>query len=757
VIPPLQSCRFTLLIQISGLESTMRSLQQKLAEAERRLAVAEKTAKRVTEERDELVTQVGAAWAGSDNVKKSNDVLTHENDILRERIDNLDHLVRDLQVQLDNLRQQHDQETQDWVQRETQLKRRSVAKESSQKLVDENNTLREQLARVKELQQRQARRNAEKAAEIELAKLQAQNEDLQSKFEQARSERDGEIRRWAKQEAAYRLSIKDRDDTIEELANLTRNLPQSAAANELRKHNAELAAMIEKLQETAKPTLLADQESKRTRSVSHNTKHAGASSSAHVRRASAPPGDLTRSTTDPSIALAQPKPLLERPTAAAGKGKSTKLSAGPATIPAPAEDEGDTVLSFIPEQVYAEIRRKVEIEHLAEKYGRGPLSDHVAFVTTDASAAKATARSRASSIGSNVSEASYRLEKSFQGFGDDTQKSGCSCGSKDETRHSRRSSAGTEDTQRSRRSSVSQDDTRNSDHLSRSSRVRVPYGPRAEMTSALLVPDITLEISKNRGLSKDAHATLDKLAPHDPSKCTVCRRVLDSDVSIEIPMPIPVSSQDDDNIDATIRPSESPLEALSRVIKEVEDEIAHLKLNMHFAEQRLAAHLPSGNRRERRNIYRAIASLNRDIEAKSGQLYSLYDVLEAHKGEIPAPREPLRSEAPATKLSEFQSVSADDEITERVEAILETIRSYGSAPSASKQLKVNIAAAAGIAEAPAVSTPVAAIDLAAIFGQEHISPVPVESTLTTDEFPWEGFSETDSICSRTSSRSRRSA
>jgi hypothetical protein len=153
------------------------------------------------------------------------------------------------------------------------------------------------------------------------------------------------------------------------------------------------------------------------------------------------------------------------------------------------------------------------------------------------------------------------------------------------------------------------------------------------MTSAFILPDFTLN-------NPSGHGVLEKLPAHDAKNCAVCHRItsnLDSkleDLKIPVPIPVSVLNEHNGDVDATMRPSEAPAKALSRVIKELADEIIHQKLTLTRWQQRLNTHDPKRSSRERIIIHKNIDHLNRAIAAKGSQLYSLYDVLEDHKDEL---------------------------------------------------------------------------------------------------------------------------
>ena len=117
------------------------------------------------------------------------------------------------------------------------------------------------------------------------------------------------------------------------------------------------------------------------------------------------------------------------------------------------------------------------------------------------------------------------------------------------------------------------------------------------MTSAFILPDITLHkplrgVEAAPKLSAAAQQVLDGLAQHDGQNCTVCKRVIEHGSyhhhneavkeTVIIPKPIPVSERMPEAMpyeeEPTIRPSQPPGLALATVMKGLQDELDHLKL-----------------------------------------------------------------------------------------------------------------------------------------------------------------------------------
>jgi hypothetical protein len=168
------------------------------------------------------------------------------------------------------------------------------------------------------------------------------------------------------------------------------------------------------------------------------------------------------------------------------------------------------------------------------------------------------------------------------------------------------------------------------------------------MTSAFILPDVTM---RNPGeatlkLSSAAQYAFDNLAKHDVQNCTICTRIMDQKTpgrhedqdkkqKVKIPRPVPISERPlvSDN-DATVRPSQSPALALATVMKCLEDELSHLKIQLAKYQSLYNQHDSALSKRKRKAIYTKIETLLREIDTKADQIYALYDVLEGQKDSI---------------------------------------------------------------------------------------------------------------------------
>jgi hypothetical protein len=169
-----------------------------------------------------------------------------------------------------------------------------------------------------------------------------------------------------------------------------------------------------------------------------------------------------------------------------------------------------------------------------------------------------------------------------------------------------------------------------------------------EMTSAFILPDITIHGAMSGGqrpiLTDSARRVLDNLASHNGQNCTVCSRVASFDKNgtcthvkqtVQIQKPVPVSERmpvpgpyEDE---PTMRPSVAPGLALATVMKGLEDELAHLKMELAQYQAMYNRHDPSLSMRKRKAVKARIVSFLKAIDTKADQIYALYDVLEGQK------------------------------------------------------------------------------------------------------------------------------
>ncbi|KAE9987780.1 hypothetical protein EG328_001595 [Venturia inaequalis] len=732
-------------IEKTQLETSIQSLQNRLERADRKTTFADIATKRITQERDSLVTQLGVAFYNAEEVRTENETLRNENRLLQDQVTDLqaekDELIAENEALRDHLDQSHDRhegETEKWTKKEAALNRKATT--TDRLIYQENQTLREELVRARRQQEDaarktaraedKARREAEKKARVEHAKLEQENEILKQELQQAQAAREAEIKRWASKQADMKSRIEQREETIHQLQS---TVPQSEVNDELRQQNEDLRAQMARLnaenQGTPKAELRqrlaevteqgqdgtqrwAKKESRlreqlnmareavninrqlgelrnngqsaklsskskrqsagqteavvddsileqvesevqkaKTSRAANQSRSRSKSQSRHLSRPEA-----SHNLRQSSAPAAPPRPAVEDESDAS----TTDLSFDPAVIagaertlplksrrPAPTvpQDTGDTTfLSFIDGDEIARLRKKLEEEYVANRNRRNATasgaiqpddltsrSRGTRNLTRRTSQKDLTGRSQASSRARSHSRARNLIDdlldlNSDQSLSDDDL---VDC---------------RQDTVRS-----------NVSRTSHTSRRRQSTG-FTEMTSAFILPDITM---KEPAANAKADSVLEEVPAHDSKHCSVCRRIVNSDSldidNIQAPIPIPVSTRTAADADVTLRPTQGPVHALSLILKQLNDELVHLKLNLHVAEEELRLYDPSLGKRARKLLHERVDVVNRAMNAKSDQIYALYDVVEAHKAEI-------------------EKLSGEEALPEEVERTLESIR-----------------------------------------------------------------------------------
>ncbi|CAI4218909.1 unnamed protein product [Parascedosporium putredinis] len=145
-------------------------------------------------------------------------------------------------------------------------------------------------------------------------------------------------------------------------------------------------------------------------------------------------------------------------------------------------------------------------------------------------------------------------------------------------------------------------------------------------------------------LSEKARRILDNLCDHSCRNCVVCSRIVghqgtvsaaemaEGKKRIVVPRPIAVTDRMNEvSEDPTMRPSQPPGQALALVIKGLEDEAAHLSMELTKLQALYNLSDKSHGKRDRRELAADIQSMLKKLEVKNDQIYALYDVLEGQK------------------------------------------------------------------------------------------------------------------------------
>lgn len=280
-----------------------------------------------------------------------------------------------------------------------------------------------------------------------------------------------------------------------------------------------------------------------------------------------------------------------------------------------------TLLSFIDDREIAKLRRRLEIERATRKQNQPIAAKEQSAITSTTAKRVASDPPRKSSL-KEPKEPVVRPTSAL--------------GEANAIRRINQDDPGEGPSGRRRR---------HSDHSVQSQNRRKK--PIPELTSAFILPDITLRYAETATrepvrLSESAQKVLDSVAGHDGRNCTVCKRLLPEGVThdhddghVTVPKPIPVSERMPGpsvyNEEPTLRPSRPPAEALATVLKSLEDELSHLKMQLAVAQQAFSKHDASLGKRQRKSLSTKIEKLLKEIDIKADQIYALYDVLEGQK------------------------------------------------------------------------------------------------------------------------------
>jgi hypothetical protein len=180
-------------------------------------------------------------------------------------------------------------------------------------------------------------------------------------------------------------------------------------------------------------------------------------------------------------------------------------------------------------------------------------------------------------------------------------------------------------------------------------------------TSAFIIPDITIHTALPATSSTKAFT----LAEHKTNECTICAEA--NGKHIDIPLPIPVSTRDLGE-DATLRPAWAPHSSLAHVLKQLQDEVAHLKIQLAKKEAEYNAHDPALGRRRRIGVHAEVLKIAAEVERRSDMVYRLYDVVEGQKGSF----------GTAEGHNDAASAKQDNKIDHEIE---ETLQSIGMDPA----------------------------------------------------------------------------
>ncbi|EOD43781.1 hypothetical protein UCRNP2_9527 [Neofusicoccum parvum UCRNP2] len=560
-------------VEKTRLQSQVESLRSRLERAERKNSVNEIATKRITEERDNAVTQLGVAFFNSEEIKTERDALLGENECLRKDID----AIQNERDELHDRLAQYEEHTQ-------RMQKNSNRKDSA--IRKENETLHTELKKAQAIQ-------------AEHAKLKSESDALRAQVAQIKAQRQEEVRSRNQREAELRTRIDRRDDTIQSLKGMSGEEANDNLRNEIEEMQVLLAELETQRDEDAQEW--ARKEARLRKKMEKS------------REAAKEAQDITKELLSAGFQQQEkagvfPFPCeLQNETRCDSETESTTdldafthsrtappsmHGAAPGLASRAQEPTGDTTeLSFMGRDEIARLRKMLEEERAAaRKHSRTPSQTRQARDDTTRSVPRKSSMK-------DLTSASRPMDLTEANTGRILSAN-----------PSEPASPAKQDTQQSIRS--------------QSNRRR--RSAPTEMTSAFILPDITV----------DARSMPSKIQQHDDADCTVCRKASCSGehtTPVDIPNPVPVSERMPDDVDATLRPSQPPPLALATVIKELQDELTHLNLQKAAYDSLLRSHDPALSKRKRKTVEAKIADLLQAISAKSDQIYALYDVVEGQR------------------------------------------------------------------------------------------------------------------------------
>ncbi|KAK3714063.1 hypothetical protein LTR37_008092 [Vermiconidia calcicola] len=622
------------------LQASVKALQDRLDRSERKISVSEIQVKRVTKERDELVTQIGVAYYNNEELKAEIETfqdqhgrLVAKNSELKDDVDALRKENQDLRLLM--------AQTQRSYEEETQQRQRKDA-ETKNKLERRARAARETKVSTRDLLQGE--------------QVNSDNPEAQRAAHRSQIESDkGDMRRLSlgflddvtSDDIAVRIAQEVKKNREEAVATLR---TQSARQNRISGQNqtgmdAHSRATSGRVQQLPVTT------------THHPTAAPKRNFSAPVEDADASDADSTTQLDFTQRSRTNPK-RASLPTAAHPSGRTAAMRE---------EDNRDlTLLSFQDPIELNNLRKKLEEERRSGRLGGRAASapvgtQHMSHVMPRKSSLKdVTAGFEAGTGRFNIDEwaktaKSVRLQSPH---------------TSDESVHAHQPA-----------------EVGDISISSNTSRRRRRAASAEGMTSAFIVPDITIH-------GKDGQLN----AHHDKTNCTACPS---SNENVTIPAPIPVTDRPEDVADvtnATIRPSQPPKVALGTVIKQLEDEIAHLKIKLAAQHRLYNQHNPALSKRRRLDVRATMDKLTVEIERRSDQVYALYDVVEGQK------------EAAAAAGEQTKDIDEN--------AVEETLESLGINP----------------------------VELSGFVGRKAALPLGLDGAddMSDQELPWEGLSDAGS-------------
>ncbi|KAF2706472.1 hypothetical protein K504DRAFT_471203 [Pleomassaria siparia CBS 279.74] len=628
----------------------------------------------------------------NDSLRLENDSLRAENESLRDQLDQEQMQYREetvqlrrqvdqsqnatqkenatLHAELSRVRAQQDEHTQHLARKDMELRkaRKDVAEYA--RLKADNEALKTQMAKLKARREEDNRRWLQQEAafkdrverrdetirhfqdatqEQTNEAMRLDNEHLRQELAELSAQQEEENQRWTRREAELNRKVERRERTAREMEDMTREFLSIRSANSQQVSNpTSVPGGQENIFEDAvsRKSNYRREDNTRTRIRNRvqqevrNSKVANASQpSSFINETPRNPIKISRPShraslpADPSRSVSAPvsndKDSDTESTTDLSLAPRSKSKSRPSTVEPPAPLDL-TELSFIDGDQIAQLRRKLEEERAAMRNNRA------SSVPLERQAREDTVRS-----GRQVETHTSHSQQQNQ---EDTVQSATSARSTRRPSLPRKSSL--KDITEKTNATELEDLTglHNNDNaateqtqtgqsiadvslLSNTSRRR--RSAPTEMTSAFILPDIKISARK-QGAAQTEITQNTVNQDHDNDNCTVCRSKQggNCDDSLRIPKLVPVSSRMPDDVDATLRPSKSPKESLAFVVKGLQDERAHLHIELAVTRALLENHDVSLGMRKRMEIDSRIRHLLDAIRLKDTHIYNLYDVLE---------------------------------------------------------------------------------------------------------------------------------
>jgi hypothetical protein len=658
------------------------------------LGVAFQTCEELKAEKGALSSENDALRHEIDSLRAENEMLRdqleqeqaqyrEETINLRRQVDQTENATQrqnaTLQRELAQVRAQQDEHTQQLARKDIELRKARQEQAEYARLKANHDALKSQLASLKAKREEDMRRWSSQEAALKSKvetrdetirlfqdanqeqtneAMRLDNEHLRVELAQLAAQHEDDNQQWSKKESELKRKISQREEAARHAVDMTQEvLGLRQASGQQRRASGPVSNNKQNVvDEPQRKSSYQREENTRTRirnrvqEESRNSRANASFQSSHLEE-SPRKVSIKISRTRPSLpadtsrSVSAPVPRHQNAEVDSDADSTTDISLAPrgttytmrgalpaATVQPPA-DLDLTELSFIDSAQIAQLRRQLEEERAAARGGamsvpleRTVQDDTVRSerrarentVHSERQAREDTMRSIASA--KSTRQTSFPAKSAMK----DATKTNATQFEEDLTGNVSNIDATNAEATQTRQSAI------DASLLSNTSRRR--RSAPTEMTSAFILPDIKMDSRKQTTVKIDLTQTMHS-KHHDNDNCTYCRRQTNDGPSdpLRVPKLIPVSTRMPDDVDATLRPSRSPKEALALVVKELQDERAHLHMELAVTRAMLEAHDPSLSRKKRIALEQAVAELLAKIQTRDDQIYHLYDVLEGQR------------------------------------------------------------------------------------------------------------------------------